>query len=109
MYYRVMSAHKFQILNLYKRVLTAHKCLPVDLKHFGDVYVKVEFRQHRNATAKFIPEFIRQWEEYCVNLEADAQKSESRNKADFGRSVTLDLVENDLTDDQQVQVTSVEF
>ena len=99
-----MSAHKFKILNLYKRVLTAHKSLPVDLKHFGDVYVKVEFRQHKNASEKFIPEFIGQWEEYCSNLELDAAKSEQGNKADFGRSVTLDLVENDLTGDQQVQV-----
>ena len=35
-----MSAHKFRILNLYKRVLKSHQALPVDLRHFGDVYVK---------------------------------------------------------------------
>ena len=38
-----MSAHKFQILNLYKRVLKSHQALPVDLRHFGDVYVKSWF------------------------------------------------------------------
>ena len=96
-----MSVHRYAVLNLYKRVLIAHRALPVDLRHFGDVYVKVEFRQHKNANEKFIPEFISQWEAYCENLEADAVKSEE--KADFGRPISVDLLENDLSADQQVQ------
>ena len=69
-----MSVHKFKMLNLYKRVLVAHQALPVDLRHFGDVYAKVEFRQHKKANEKFIPQFVAQWTEYCENLEADARE-----------------------------------
>ena len=34
-------------------------------------------------------------------MEADAAKSEE--KADFGRAISVDLLENDLSADQQVQ------
>ena len=69
--------------------------------HYSDVYAKVEFRQHKDANEKFIPGFISAWEAYCENLEADAAKS--GQKADFGRAISVDLLENDLSADQQVQ------
>ena len=64
-------------------------------------HIKVEFRQHKKASQKFIPEFIRQWEEYAENLERDAQRME--DKPDFGKPISVDLLENDLTADQQMQ------
>ena len=62
---------------------------------------QVEFRQHKKASQKFIPEFIRQWEQYAEDLERDAKRMEE--KPDFGKPISVDLLENDLTADQQMQ------
>merc|ERR1711990_482438 len=80
-----MSLNRFKMLNLYKRVLKSHKYLPIDLKHFGDVYVKVEFRQHRDAKAEFLPEFIKQWTLYAQDLEEQSIKSQKSKKNKFGK------------------------
>jgi hypothetical protein len=56
---------KHQVLALYKRVLKVHKYLPHDLRHLGDVYVKVEFRQHKDAGPQFVEQFITEWSKYC--------------------------------------------
>ena len=64
------SQTRVRVLSLYKRVLRSHQILPVDLKHLGDVYVKVEFRQHKTAGAKFVEEFCTQWESYASDLES---------------------------------------
>merc|ERR1712173_61208 len=98
----LQSRHK--MLNLYKRVLKSHKALPIDLKHFGDVYVKVEFRQHRDAKAEFIPEFVKQWELYAADLESQTKASEDSKKIKFGKPISVDLLEKDLSADQQMQL-----
>ena len=56
---------RHQVLALYKRVLKSHRLLPHDMKHLGDVYVKVEFRQHKDAKPQFVKQFIEEWTKYC--------------------------------------------
>ena len=56
---------RHQVLALYKRVLKSHRLLPHDMKHLGDVYVKVEFRQHKDAKPQFVKQFIQEWTKYC--------------------------------------------
>lgn len=71
------SQTRVRVLSLYKRVLRSHQILPVDLKHLGDVYVKVEFRQHKTAGAKFVEEFCTQWEAYASDLESKESSNQS--------------------------------
>ena len=59
---------RHRVLNLYKRVLRVNSVLPPDLRHLGDVYVKVEFRQHKDAGPQFVEQFIREWSKYCEEL-----------------------------------------
>ena len=60
-----MTSQRHKALALYKRVLRCHYALPPDMKNLGDVYVKVEFRQHKNAKKEFIPQFMQEWTKYC--------------------------------------------
>ena len=55
-----MSAipHKRKVLALYKNILKVHEKLPLELRTIGDMYAKVEFRRHKDADEKFIPEFM---------------------------------------------------
>ena len=65
-----MSAkHDSFVRSLYKKILRLHENLPVDLKTFGDLYVKSEFRLHKNCSPEFVPENLSQWKEYANNLE----------------------------------------
>lgn len=122
------SQTRVRVLSLYKRVLRSHKILPVDLKHLGDVYVKVEFRQHKTAGAKFVEEFCTQWEAYASDLESKessklinlalksliegpclkrkkAKEMENKDKqVKFGKQISVDLLEKDLSADQQIQL-----
>ena len=124
------SQTRVRVLSLYKRVLRSHQILPVDLKHLGDVYVKVEFRQHKTAGAKFVEEFCTQWESYASDLESKESSrlhdinitlcltrvglslkrkkaKEMENKGQnvkFGKPISVDLLEKDLSADQQVQL-----
>merc|ERR1711868_315019 len=98
------SQTRVRVLSLYKRVLRSHQILPVDLKHLGDVYVKVEFRQHKTAGAKFVEEFCTQWESYASDLESKAKEMEEKGQKKFGKPISVDLLEKDLSADQQVQL-----
>jgi len=99
------SQTRVRVLSLYKRVLRSHQILPVDLKHLGDVYVKVEFRQHKTAGAKFVEEFCTQWESYASDLESKAKEMENKGQnVKFGKPISVDLLEKDLSADQQVQL-----
>ena len=122
------SQTRVRVLSLYKRVLRSHQILPVDLKHLGDVYVKVEFRQHKTAGAKFVEEFCTQWEAYASDLESKessklinlalkslikgrclkrkkAKEMENKDKqVKFGKQISVDLLEKDLSADQQIQL-----
>merc|ERR1711962_946400 len=103
--YLMSGQTRVRVLSLYKRVLRSHQILPVDLKHLGDVYVKVEFRQHKTAGAKFVEEFCTQWESYATDLESKAKEMENEGKnVKFGKQISVDLLEKDLSADQQVQL-----
>jgi len=84
---------RHQVLALYKRVLKSHRLLPHDMKHLGDVYVKVEFRQHKDAKPQFVRQFIQEWTKYCENIEANDPKR-----------LSVETLENELSADQQMQL-----
>uniref|UniRef100_A0AC35TL93 Succinate dehydrogenase assembly factor 3 n=1 Tax=Rhabditophanes sp. KR3021 TaxID=114890 RepID=A0AC35TL93_9BILA len=58
---------KFPLI-LYKRILRLHYGLPPDFKQLGDVYVKDEFRRHKEASKEHTLVFLRSWTEYTMML-----------------------------------------
>lgn len=58
-------AHVSKVRSLYKRILTLHRFLPIDLRALGDQYVKDEFRRHKSAPPEEVNYFMTEWE---VNL-----------------------------------------
>ncbi|KAI0246952.1 hypothetical protein BJV78DRAFT_1249646 [Lactifluus subvellereus] len=62
---------------LYRRVLRAHRYLPVEMRSLGDDYVKAEFRRHKDVTnPAYIIGFLSQWKVYLdqIPVGPDAQR-----------------------------------
>lgn len=52
-------------LSLYREILRAHRKLPADHRSLGDMYVKAEFRAHRNIDNPLqIIGFLSSWQKY---------------------------------------------
>ncbi|KHJ76899.1 ACN9 family protein [Oesophagostomum dentatum] len=45
-----------------------HYGLPAAARTMGDIYVKDEFRRHKNASPEHTAVFINEWTNYCVTL-----------------------------------------
>lgn len=41
------STHPASVIQLYRKILTAHRVLPTEHRALGDAYVKEEFRRHQ--------------------------------------------------------------
>lgn len=56
---------KKQALQLYRTIFRLHRQLPPEFRQLGDMYVKSEFRAHKNVTGQAtIMEFLFRWTEY---------------------------------------------
>ncbi len=61
---------KQEVLSLYRRILHMHQRKLVSFqKALGDNYVKTEFRLHKKATQTQAIEFMKQWDDYRMQLE----------------------------------------
>ncbi|TYZ65476.1 hypothetical protein PybrP1_005040 [[Pythium] brassicae (nom. inval.)] len=59
------AAAKSDMLRLYRRILTLHRAkLAPQMRVLGDQYVRDEFKRHKDAAPKFVPLFVREWEQY---------------------------------------------
>lgn len=57
-------------LPLYRRILRAHRYLPIEMRSLGDIYVKDEFRKHEGVENPLqIVGFLTQWKIYLDGLE----------------------------------------
>ncbi|KAK9477593.1 hypothetical protein V1514DRAFT_263811, partial [Lipomyces japonicus] len=62
-------------LPLYRRLLRAHRKLPVEHRFIGDQYVKAEFRNHRDVENPLhIVGFLTTWQQYAETIEGDSWK-----------------------------------
>ena len=58
---------------LYRRILRAHRNLPVSQRFLGDLYVKEEFKAHKNISDPLqIVGFLTSWQEY-LSMITDGQ------------------------------------
>jgi hypothetical protein len=52
-------------LSLYRRILRAHKHLPLAQRQLGDLYVKDEFKAHKSTdNPLYIVGFLTSWQDY---------------------------------------------
>ncbi|KAG1798461.1 ACN9-domain-containing protein [Suillus plorans] len=68
---------------LYRRLLRAHRRLPIEMRLLGDDYVKAEFRRHKEITNPVhVMGFLTQWKMYLDELPRDPSDSRSFKKLD---------------------------
>ena len=48
-------------LRLYRAILTTHRSLPSEMRAIGDIYVREEFKLHKNAKPEHLQPFFDQW------------------------------------------------
>lgn len=53
--------HRSTVLRLYKTILRLHQSLPTELRTLGNIYVRDEFRRHKNAQPEFVTNFMVEW------------------------------------------------
>ena len=83
------NVHARNVLSLYKVILRLHERLPLDLKTLGDLYVKSEFKQHKNCAAELVPQFMQQWTAYAAQLHQQLETSSSE-KTDVGQDIPVE-------------------
>ncbi|KAG8983535.1 acetate non-utilizing protein 9 [Tulasnella sp. JGI-2019a] len=67
------SASLLPPLPLYRRLLRAHRLLPLEMRSLGDDYVKAEFRRHQKIdNPVHIIGFLSQWKVYLDELNLNA-------------------------------------
>ncbi|KAK7192948.1 hypothetical protein DPSP01_005157 [Paraphaeosphaeria sporulosa] len=67
---------------LYRRLLRAHRKLPKEERTLGDLYVKKEFRAHKDIdNPVHIVGFLSEWQMYAQQLSGDAWKDAKMDSA----------------------------
>ena len=56
-----------KVRRLYKTILKLHRGLPPDLAYMGDIYVKDEFKRHKQATPDQTITFMENWAVSLLN------------------------------------------
>lgn len=74
-------------LQLYRRILRAHaKQLPPDMRYLGDLYVKAEFKLHKDTdNPLYIVGFLTQWQDYLRQLDTGEWAQGKMLKHDFDK------------------------
>lgn len=68
-------------ISLYRRILRAHRYLPVEMRSLGDEYIRAEFRRHRDVSNPgHIIGFLSQWKVYLDQLPVGPEAQQFRGK-----------------------------
>ncbi|CAH2352111.1 succinate dehydrogenase assembly factor 3, mitochondrial [[Candida] railenensis] len=80
------TAPLYPPLELYKRILRAHKILPADLRALGDMYVKAEFKAHQKIDNPLhIVGFLTQWQDYLRSIDGGDWMSGKLSKLELDK------------------------
>uniref|UniRef100_A0A2M4AW00 Succinate dehydrogenase assembly factor 3 n=1 Tax=Anopheles triannulatus TaxID=58253 RepID=A0A2M4AW00_9DIPT len=60
--------HARKVKVLYKTILRLHRGLPAALQEMGNIYVKDEFKRHKNCSPLESQNFIKEWAGYALCL-----------------------------------------
>ncbi|KAG3091331.1 hypothetical protein PI124_g16357 [Phytophthora idaei] len=93
-------ADRAKVLALYRRILTLHRQkLESHMRVLGDQYVRDEFKRHKSVASKFVPLFLREWEQYVAVM------ADKKNR--FGQE--LSVADKQLLDgEQKVKLRSLQ-
>lgn len=56
-----LTTHTQKVRFLYKTILKLHRGLPQDIQLLGSIYVRDEFRRHKNCNQAEAAVFINEW------------------------------------------------
>lgn len=94
-------------LALFRRILRAHRKLPVEMRLLGDNYVVAEFRKHKDAPPQFVPAFMSEWSQYADYVEAQTVQRKLPDMALLGRELSAEELRA-LSDEQRVQLKTLQ-
>jgi hypothetical protein len=57
----VSKEHMLQVKRLYKIIFKMHKSLPLEMQQLGNIYVRNEFKLHKNANPEHVKKFMSEW------------------------------------------------
>ncbi|KAJ1354283.1 hypothetical protein KIN20_011166 [Parelaphostrongylus tenuis] len=92
-------------LYLYKRILRLHYGLPPQARMMGDVYVKDEFRRHKDAAPEHSAIFLNEWTDYYVTL-AKQLSSKGIVKGFIGKDLEPEMLD-EFAEEQLQQLLSL--
>ncbi|ODV58972.1 Sdh7p [Ascoidea rubescens DSM 1968] len=79
---------------LYRRILRAHRFLPASQRFLGDMYVKEEFRAHRNISDPLqIVGFLTSWQEYLTMISDGQWKQHSLTRSQLDKMSPEQIVQ----------------
>lgn len=86
-------------LELYRKILRAHRTLPGMMRELGDQYVKAEFKAHKSTDNPLhIVGFLTQWQEYLQQVDGGLWAQQTG-----AGGLTAEMLEK-MSDDQVQQV-----
>lgn len=78
---RAASATLLPPIPLYRRLLRAHRYLPVEMRSLGDDYVKSEFRRHKEVdNPAYLIGFLSQWKSYLDQIPAGPEAQQFKGR-----------------------------
>ncbi|XP_071825272.1 succinate dehydrogenase assembly factor 3, mitochondrial-like isoform X2 [Apostichopus japonicus] len=61
---------------LYRRILTLHRKLPLEMKALGDEYARAEFKLHKKVGQAEAANFVKEWTQYADMIDMQTKMSD---------------------------------
>ncbi|XP_014272215.1 succinate dehydrogenase assembly factor 3, mitochondrial [Halyomorpha halys] len=87
------NSHKTTVRLLYKTILRLHRGLPEELRLLGTIYVRDEFRRHKNCDEPTAAVFITQWAEYASLLTKQISVKGLVHSSKLGRPIDESILD----------------
>ncbi|XP_044738474.1 succinate dehydrogenase assembly factor 3, mitochondrial [Chrysoperla carnea] len=98
-----LTTHTQKVKFLYKTILKLHRGLPQDIQLLGSIYVRDEFRRHKNCNQAEAAVFINEWTDYAINLGKQLGLRGPKTAKKIGKPLDPTLLEG-MREDQIVQL-----
>lgn len=98
-------AHGQRVKRLYKTILKLHRGLPKELAFMGDMYVRDEFKRHKQATPEQTVIFMESWAKYGITVSKQVGlKGPKTATEEIGEPLTPDEIDTLFTEEQLNQL-----
>jgi len=76
------------VRSLYKTILRLHRSLPKEARVLGDLYVKDEFRRHKQAKPEEVLIFMQEWSEYAITMANQLRPTNIQTSLNVGKDLS---------------------